>query len=151
MRQSGLLAVYWSPGENRTSYVGLRTMEIAGSSATSLLGDAYGFDFPRRSFWPTFYMGSERDNSHTYADLAKESLAYSRVDMDPVANLRQCTEEERRQIYVDLQSRFLGAPGRIDKLAWLRPKSDTQPHMPGPTPWSMLLQSQENGESAHSP
>jgi hypothetical protein len=125
MRQSGLLAIYWSPGENQTSYIGLRTMEVAGSSATSLLGDAYGFDFPRRSYWPTFYMGSERDNSHTYADLAKESLAYSRVNMDPIANLHQCTEEERRQIYGDLQSRFLGAPGRIDNLAWLRPKSDT--------------------------
>jgi hypothetical protein len=123
MTQSGLRAMYWSPGENRSANIGVRTMQIAGSE-TSLLGDAYGFDFPRRSYWPTFYLGSERDNSHTFAELAKESIAYSRVDLDPVVNLAQYTEEERRQLYADLQSRFLGAPGRTAKLASLRPKGD---------------------------
>ena len=125
MRQSGLLATYWSPGENRTAYIGLRTMEIPGSE-TSLLEDAYGFDFPRRSYWPPlFYMGGERDPANTWLDFAKESLEYSRVDLDPIQNLARCTEEDKRRIYADLQSRFIGAPQRIVALASLRPQSDT--------------------------
>jgi hypothetical protein len=124
MAQSAQLAGYWSPGENRTAYSVITTMRPP-IDKTFWLEDAYAYDFPRRSFWPAmFYLGAERDPAIRFLDFAKESLEYSQVDLDPLAALPRLNEVDKRRLYADLQSRFLGAPHRIDMLATVRPKNE---------------------------
>jgi hypothetical protein len=84
--QAAKLAAHWAQGQNHVAYAGLLAMGIPSPGSRFLL-DGYGHDWPRRAFWPSWFIGAETNPDQVRA-FALEALAFSRDDPAPLSNLR---------------------------------------------------------------
>jgi hypothetical protein len=124
IKQSGLLAAQAASGENRVGFRGVGALGNVSPDIAGLFWHVYAYDFPRRSFWPLLTVLKDRYfDQPTYEASARESLLYSTTDLDPIANVPSATDEQKRSLADDLQTRFIGAPGRTGILALLHPST----------------------------
>ncbi len=124
IQRNGLLVAETSTGESRVAFRGLGALGDVNQKAAQLFWNIYGFDFPRRSFWPMLIPLEEKVwDPQSYEASARESLLYSTMDLDPIADVPQRTDAEKTTLAGDLTDRFVGAPGWSGILALLRPSS----------------------------
>ena len=122
--QSGLLAAEAAAGENQVGFRGVGALGNVSPDIARLFWHVYAYDFPRRSFWPPLSPLKNRYlDQPAYEASARASLLYSTTDLDPIADIPSATDEQKRALADDLQSRFIGAPGRAGILALLRPST----------------------------
>lgn len=124
IKQSGLLAAQTGSGENQVGFRGVGALGNVSPDIAGLFWHVYAYDFPRRPFWPLLTVLKDRYfDQPTYERSARESLLYSTTDLDPIANIPSATDEQKRSLANDLQTRFIGAPGRSGILALLHPST----------------------------
>jgi hypothetical protein len=124
IKQSGLLAAEAASGENRVGFRGVGALGNVSPDIAGLFWHVYAYDFPRRSFWPLVTVLKDRYfDQPTYEASARESLLYSTTDLDPIANIPSAADDQKRSLADDLQTRFIGAPGRSGILALLHPST----------------------------
>jgi hypothetical protein len=126
IRRSGLIVAFAEGGENDVAFHGLGALTNASANVATLFWHAFGYDFPRRSFWPLLWVlkGTDFDKG-VYEASARDSLLYSETNLDSIANVPQITDEQKEELANNLQSRFIGAPGRSGILALLQHKVGT--------------------------
>lgn len=118
-QRNGLLVAEMLPGESQAAFRGIGGLGNFNRDAATLYWHVYGYDFPRRSYWPPLSVLDPR----TYEASTRESLLYSTMDLDPIADVPQHTDAEKEALAEDLRTRFIGAPGRTGILALLRPST----------------------------
>ena len=124
IQRDGLLVAETSTGESQVTFRGIGALGDVNKDAARLFWNVYGFDFPRRSFWPVLLPLKENiSDPPSYEASARESLLYSTMDLDPIADVPQRTDAEKLALTGDLTGRFVGAPGWSGILALLRPSS----------------------------
>jgi len=111
LEQSAAVAARFAPGQTVTAYSALLAMGIP-SAGSSLLVDAYGYDYPRRSFWPMWFYGVQ-PGAQQANSLALEALAFSVHDPGPLSWLPPGSEPGHADAMIaSLGSRFTGSPQR---------------------------------------
>jgi hypothetical protein len=91
--------------------------------------DAYGFDYPRRLFWSTWFDGSEAAHD-VRRSLDREAIAHAQIDLHNVRTLiLGSIESEPLAQLSDLDSRFVGHPIRHEVIKLLTP-ADALPEDP---------------------
>lgn len=124
IRRNGLLVAETATGESRDAFRGIGALGDVNQDVARLFWNVYAYDFPRRSFWPLLTVLKDRNwDQRTYDASARESLLYSTMDLDPIANVPQRTDEQKLALADDIKGRFIGAPGSSGILALLRPSS----------------------------
>jgi hypothetical protein len=110
-REGAAIAAYYMPGQNAIALGGLTTMGIP-SPESQYLVDAYGFDYPRRPFWPFWFFGAGSDQERRTA-LALEALAFSINNVEPLKQLPRGDQPGHADaIIASLGRRFTGDPDR---------------------------------------
>lgn len=111
MEENAALAVHFRPGQNRVAWTGLTAMGIP-SPPSEMAVDAFGYDYPRRPFWPGWFIGSDSDPGRL-KQLLEESLAYSRSDSEPLRQLHAIsTPAQRQALAARIAGRFVKAAGQ---------------------------------------
>lgn len=106
--QSAVLAAVWDPGQNRTAYAALLAMGIP-SSESEFMVDAYGHDYPRRAFWPSFFFGAEDPELRGAAEL--QALTFSSSDISPLSQIPPGDKPgQAGAVLASLGGRFTGNP-----------------------------------------
>jgi hypothetical protein len=124
IRRNGLLVAGTATGESHVAFRGIGALGDVNQDAARLFWNVYAYDFPRRSFWPLLTVLKDRtSDQRAYDASARESLLYSTMDLDPIANIPQRTDEQKLVLADDLKARFIGAPGRTGIVALLRPST----------------------------
>lgn len=102
--QDGGGVMHWSAGQNRTSALGTRVDR-------SILAEVYGYDFPRRPYWPTGMLNEfgPEPQAIKIAWLT-EALAFSTRDASPFSELR--TLPGNAVTPESFSARFAGNPRR---------------------------------------
>jgi hypothetical protein len=109
--QSAAVAARFAPGQTATAYTALLAMGIP-SAESSILVDAYGYDYPRRSYWPMWFFGVQPGEPQA-TSLALEALAFSVHDPGPLNWLPPGNEPGHvGAMIASLGSRFTGSPQR---------------------------------------
>jgi hypothetical protein len=137
---AGRAALRWSPGQNQVANWAARSLGIP-TPDTEIWVDVYGYDFPRRPFWPLIFIGVDDDTAEPQRlALASEAHAFSTSDIDTLTAL---SGRARDAAVAALGSRFTGSSGRpavltaaasapkapVDRIATLRAKAETDPNM----------------------
>jgi hypothetical protein len=133
--KSATAAAYFANGQ---SPLALRATAVLGFADTnsSMFLDAYGFDYPRRTFWTEWMFQSPRQPKDAYNNaldaLRREAAAYAISDFGPFNRLvaAAVTPEARASLASELEGRFVGTPGQKFLLAKLQPataQSTTDP------------------------
>jgi hypothetical protein len=108
LEQGATAAAHYAPGENAVAYGALQALGMP-SPESSIMVDAYGYDYPRRPFWPMWFIGIEANAPRTIA-LALEALAFSANDPEPIASLPPGKEAGHMDaVIASLGSRFTGS------------------------------------------
>jgi hypothetical protein len=111
LEQSAAVAARFAPGQNATAYSALLAMGIP-SAESSILVDAYGYDYPRRPYWPMWFFGVHPGEPQANS-LALEALAFSVHDPGPLGWLPSGNELGHADAMIaSLGSRFTGSPQR---------------------------------------
>jgi hypothetical protein len=119
-RQDSLVAAFWSPGQNMTSLRALIALGIP-SDMSSAFVDAYGFDYPRQSFWPDWFFGVMQQSNIREA-LWREGDAHNQTDLESLAmRVSGVPPERQTELASELRFRFVGHPKRNNVLAALSP------------------------------
>ncbi len=109
--QSATVAARFAPGQNVTACTALMDMGIP-SPDSSVMVDVYGYDYPRRSYWPMWFFGV-RSTEEPAASLTLEALAFSAHDPGPLSWLPAGNEPGHADaVLASLGSRFTGSPLR---------------------------------------
>jgi hypothetical protein len=107
-KQAASIAAAWDPGQNRTAYTALLALGIP-SPESAFLVDAYGHDYPRRAYWPSFFFGSEDPAARGAAAL--EALTFSSADLSPLAEIPPGNGPgQAGAVIASLGDRFTGNP-----------------------------------------
>lgn len=102
---AGRAALRWSPGQTRASYAAALSLGIPSRDSEIWL-DVYGYDFPRRTYWPFFFLGVGTASGQAREQaLASEAHAFSTSDLEPFSHLRG---KDREAALMSMGSRFLG-------------------------------------------
>lgn len=109
--RSAGLAAYWAQGQGWLAANALFALGVP-SDESRFMVDAYGFDFPRRPFWPAWFFGVESD-PQLLAALTLEGLAFSCDELEPLGQYGSvASPDEYRAVITELGSRFTGHPER---------------------------------------
>lgn len=125
-RDQGLAAATWSAGQSEIAMTGLSAVGFT-SSEVALYVDAYGFDYPRRSYWaysPLATMRSGLTNNpelEVVQSLREDAYPYARSGIYPFRYMNPQSEEEKARLLASLEGRFIGHPDRTSLMATLRP------------------------------
>src|SRR5579871_1301060 len=123
LEASAGVAARFSYGETATAALALTLMGIP-SAESSVLVDAYGYDYPRRSYWPMWYYGIQPGAPQANS-LALEALAFSEHDPVPLHWLPPGNEADHAgAVIASLGSRFTGSPDRPDPELAKGPSTD---------------------------
>jgi len=116
-----LLLAHWLPGQHPATANAVQMLQWS-SPPGALFVDAYGFDYPRRIFWPEWMYGTNDERLAVLASLAPEIDAYSRTDARTIGGVaRGASDSERARLRQQLESRFVGHPMRFGALASVEP------------------------------
>jgi hypothetical protein len=122
-REDSLVATVWSAGQNSVSLRGVLGLGIPSPLASPFI-DAYGFDYPRQSFWPEWCFGYE-ERADIREALQREADAHNQTDLEHMARSVPRAPERQRELATVLQSRFIGHPHRATLLAGLNSQDGT--------------------------
>ncbi len=107
-RQSAMIAALWDPGQNHVAYAGLLATGIP-SALSKFMVDAYGHDFPRRAFWPSFFFGME--DPLLRSALGIQGLTFSSWDISPLSQIPPGDKPgQAGAVLASLGDRFTGNP-----------------------------------------
>jgi hypothetical protein len=110
VEQGADLAAHFAPGENAIAWGALISMGIP-SPRSQYMADAYGYDYPRRPYWPQFFFGFESEPLRTA--MALEALAFSTSEPEPLNWLPPGAQPGHAgAVIAALGDRFLGNPRR---------------------------------------
>lgn len=116
LRDQAQLAIDYGQGQSELT---LRALTATGipSPQSMLPLDAFGYDFPRRSYWPLHYYNQGAtglpQERQIATQLAVETLAFSRADATMYsAAYAGSSREEQVLLNEQIEQRFMGAPGR---------------------------------------
>ncbi len=129
-REHGRLAAALAGGQSNIAFESLRALGLP-SSEGNRFADAYGFDYPRRPYWPNSLMRLEQNANdlealRLFADLRAEALPYARTDLSALPGVGPMSpERDKAFVLAELESRFVGSPGRAATLRALRPPSSS--------------------------
>lgn len=122
-REQALVAATWSPGQNRVAHEAVWTLGIRSLDGVRY-GDVYGFDYPRRSYWPEELI---RNNAGAQFPMRivnamrADSLPYARTDITAFSFRPGMPDEDKPRLLAQLESRLVGDPQRVPLMARLRP------------------------------
>lgn len=120
------IVAYFAGGQSRLALRGLAALSHSGYEELSFT-EAYGFDYPRRAYWPEeMFMTLGPDNpmsAQSLEALRQEAAAYTRWEVEPFAKLALAASSDaaRDNLVSELQGRFVGTPGRTLLLSKLQP------------------------------
>jgi hypothetical protein len=105
--RSAAFAAKWLPGQ---SYTTLAALQDIDSLQSRFLFDAYGYDYPRRSYWPDVTLGLDKDGQQRIRFLT-EALQFSTTDIAPLLALPDGNQRgQRGAMLASLGTRFQGNP-----------------------------------------
>lgn len=108
--RSARIAAEWDPGQNSTAYNALVSMGIPSPDSQYMV-DAYGHDYPRRSYWPAWCFGCENPSVRSANEL--QALAFSTWDISPLSELPPGDQPgQAGAAQKALGDRFTGNPSR---------------------------------------
>ena len=123
------LALEYAQGQGQLSHGAMLSLGPTGDARVR--ADAYGFDFPRRSYWPPATIGPSlaSANGEPLRSLLLEGLAFNQLDSKSVRMALGVLEPpERANVMAQLQSRFSGVPGQHAPAAALAEPADPMAH-----------------------
>jgi hypothetical protein len=131
-REHGLAAATWSAGQTQIALTGLSAVGFTGSEVARYV-DAYGFDYPRRSYWaysplattPKWTGATHNPALEVVQSLREDAYPYARSEIYPFRYMRPQSEEEKARLLASLEGRFIGHPDRASLMATLRPPPST--------------------------
>ena len=108
-RHSASLAAHWLPGQSHSSFDALLDLGIPSPQSLFMI-DAYGYDYPRRSYWPDISLGWDQRGQQVI-QLHTEALQFSTSDATPLLALPEGSQlGQRGARLASLGTRFRGNP-----------------------------------------
>jgi len=107
--RSATFAAKWLPGQSYTTLAAMQHLGIPSPQSLYLL-DAYGFDYPRRPYWPDLTLGADPDGQ-LRLQFHTEALQFSTLDITPLLRLPDGNQPgQRGAVMAALGNRFRGNP-----------------------------------------
>jgi hypothetical protein len=107
--RSASLAARWLPGQSHASFAALLDLGIPSPQSLFMI-DAYGYDYPRQSYWPDVTLGMDK-NGQQLVQLHTEALQFSTSDVTPLLKLQDGNQPgQRGALLASLGTRFQGNP-----------------------------------------
>ena len=105
--RSATLAAEWLPGQSHTTIAALLDLGIPSPQSLFML-DAYGYDYPRRPYWPDVMLGADKDGKQRL-QLHTEALQFTTSDVTPLMTMPDGNlPGQRGALLASLGTRFHG-------------------------------------------